>query len=329
MRRSIAVILGLTTLWLLAPHPGHAASRAGKVASFTEMQKIVETIDDPQATLVVMDDDDTLTMMSCPDPREPETCQYLGGAAWFSWQQRQIDDLAQPRVANTFDGLLSVGTLLFSLNDMPYTARDVPGVLDQLVDSGVRVLVETARGNDTVSATERQLGVLHRSSGHPGTLLTLVSDDSLAFGPVKLASKASPYVPCPTGKAGPRSSTPPCPGQSPKGITYQDGVMYLGGQNKGEVLKCMLDEYNGTEGAHPIRHVVFLDDTQENVTAVQEAFADAPGYDVVALTYTALEEHKLAFIKGPMAEIYQENATKRWKAIKAALDGALQNPDLP
>lgn len=312
MKELRLTIASITALLCIAPLAANAGSDQATVRSFTEMVNYVEKGNAPQSTLVVMDDDDTLTMMSCPDRNKPETCQYLGGPAWFSWQKDQVTRMAQPRVANSFDELLTVSAMLLSINKMPYTADDVPKVLNKLTASGVRLLVETARGNNNVSATEDQFSVLATNNSNYPTLLDLVSNNSLNFGKQAAASKASPYQPCPDTNL--------------RGITYRQGAMYLSGQDKGTILKCMLNEYNAQTDAKPITHVVFIDDTEENVTDVEKAFANSEKYTVYALHYTKLKKHKKALTKGEMADVYQKNAMERWGMIKAAVESGLMNP---
>ena len=315
MHKSAFILSAVFALLALFSQAGQASSITHDVKSFTEMQQYVDKIADPKHTLVVMDDDDTLTMMSCPDSKQLDTCQYLGGPAWFSWQQSQIKNMAQPRVADSFSGLLTASSMLFSINYMPYTATDVPTVLNKLTTSGVRLLVETARGNDNVSATERQFSRLDNKSYNKQypNLLSLVSENSLRFE--KGPGKVSPY--------------PPCGDQHMQPISYQLGAMYLSGQNKGKILKCMLDDYNHDHKADAVTHVVFIDDTDANVVDVHKAFENDKLYDVYALHYTALKEHKKALTEGKMAAAYQANAMKRWKAIREAMQENLQNPVLP
>ena len=315
MKKRHLAIASISALISLVPFATNAGSDRATVRSFTDMVDYVKKSEDRTSTLVVMDDDDTLTMMSCPDRNKPDTCQYLGGPAWFSWQQAQIEQMAQPRVANTFDGLLTVSSLLLSVNNMPYTAEDVPVVLNNLTATGVRLLVETARGNNNVSATENQFSALNTENKQYGNLLSLVSNNSLTFSPQTGASKPSPYQ--------------PCTNQSMAPITYQQGAMYLSGQNKGTILKCMLNEYNAQPEAKKITHVVFIDDTEENVINVEKAFEKSEKYTVYALHYTKLKRHKKALTKGEMADVYQANAMKRWRKIKSVLEGELLNPMIP
>jgi len=293
---------------------GHAESIKDTVQSFTEMKKYVEK-SDPLSTLVVMDNDDTLTMMSCPDRNKPDTCQYLGGPAWFAWQKSQVENMSQPRVANSFSELLTVSATLLSNNYMTYSASDVPVILNELADSGVRLMVETARGNSNISATEQQFLKLNIKSSKSKNLLELISDNSLKFGKNRMSSKASPYLPC-----GDKSMRP---------ISYQQGLMYISGQDKGVILKCMLDEFNSLDGAKTISNIVFIDDMKQNVLNVHKAFKNSSEYNVYALHYTALKKHKEVFTKGKMADIYQRNATTRFIKFKKMLEETLQNPMLP
>ncbi|HHI93475.1 MAG TPA: DUF2608 domain-containing protein [Gammaproteobacteria bacterium] len=319
IKRFFSVSVISATL-LLLPLVGHSKSNISEVKSFTEMyKKYIKNLKHPERTLLVMDNDDTLTMMSCPDKTKPETCQYLGSAAWFSWQESQVKIKAQPRVADSFSELLVAADLLFSINNMTYTATDVPGILNEITHSGIRLLVETARGNSNVSATERQFSNIDTDNKKYSSLLSFISNQSLNFGEPETASKASPYLPCKAEKE--KTHWKP--------ITYQQGIMYLSGQDKGKILKCMLNRYNAQENVTPVSNIIFIDDTKANVKKVHSAFKNDQNYTMSALHYTALSSHKKALTKGIMADTYQHNAMKRWNMIKHALENSLQNPVLP
>ncbi len=75
---------------------------------------------------------------------------------------------------------------------MVYSQTEVPNVLKELTQSGVRLLVETARGNTDISATEQQFTQLQ--IGKAITFATHLSQNSLLFD--NKSSKASPYTPC-------------------------------------------------------------------------------------------------------------------------------------
>ncbi len=307
-------LLSLTLLSLCTANV-FAQSSYNEVKHFDEIERHVKKLGSSKQTLVVMDDDATLTMMSCPDRKQPEFCQYLGGPAWFAWQQDQVEQMAQPRVADTFDELLTISGLLFATNDMPYTDKKIPQVLDDLVKDGVRLMVETARGDANISATERQFSVLNTKSQYGNNLGTLISNNSLMFN--DHPSLPSPYRACQIPNK--NAKTP---------ISYRNGVMYLSGQNKGVILKCMLERYN-SQSNNPITKVVFLDDTKKNVKDVAKAFEGKDNgnnkYNVHALYYTLLEAHKDALTKGEMARIYQDNAMERWQYMKEGMNRAQLN----
>lgn len=312
MHVGFPIISFVSLLVLLAPVSSFADAKKHSVKHFSEISDYIKA---PKSTLLVMDNDDTLTMMSCPDKDKPATCQYLGSAAWFSWQQNQVEIKAQPRVANTFNELLTVGEVLFAMNDMAYSAADVPSVLNDLSASGVRLLVATARGNSNTSATNRQFTNLntHNANAQYSNLSNLISQHSLNFGPKHIASRASPFVQC----------------EEMRPIIYQLGVMYLAGQNKGKMIQCMLDDYHANDDVERITDIVFIDDTEENVEDVYESFKESSEYKVAALHYTALKKHKRRFTQGKMADIYQENAMQRWYKIQQTLNATLQNPAIP
>lgn len=287
--------------------PHKVASVQSEVASFAELDQKIRQMS-PEAlkhTLLVMDDDDTLTMMSCPDQGAVAKCQYLGGPAWFSWQ----DDLkagSPYAVARDFDGLLEISTLLFAINDMPYTEADLPGVLVGLSDSGVRLLVLTARGLETFSATAAQFKTLSVDSST--SFLNLISANGLLGKKSNISSVAGPFYPC--------NET------TNKPVVYQQGAMFVAGQNKGEMLECLL----GITDSSSISNIIFIDDTLQNVKDVYAAFENSTRYSVQAFHYTALQKHKAALTKDKK---YQNKARARWNAIHKALKKELLKPALP
>lgn len=291
-----------------------ADSEIQEIASFKALHKIALDLgkENLSKTLLVMDDDDTLTMMSCPDQSKINRCQYLGGPAWYSWQNSLLGTQSKYRVANTMDELLEISTLLFAMNDMPYTEQDVPQVINELSKLGVRLLVETARGSDTASATSRQFTKLSVKDPKYKNFMSLIQKNALPATKSSIPSIASPYIPrCKQA------------GSKPRLISYQQGVMYVAGQNKGKMLQCLLKR---TESSS-IKNIIFIDDTLENVIDIAEAF-ESSKFNVTALHYTALTGHKNALTTGPLAETFQNNAKYRWEIIKGVLSLSLQKPAL-
>ncbi|MFY8273550.1 DUF2608 domain-containing protein [Pseudoalteromonas sp. SSDWG2] len=277
--------------------------------SFTSLVQQVNSWNEAKNTLVVMDNDDTLTMISCPDNGNPDNCQYLGGAAWYSWQSGLLKSGAKMRVADNTHELIEASDLLFALNTMVFTRENVPSVLKALGDKGVRLMVETARGNQTISATEDQFTDLMVTEDI--NLHDYISTRSLHFN--GLSSLASPYMSCDSG--------------SSRSISYRSGVMYLAGQDKGRNLLCLLQHYNQDKTSEQdITHIVFIDDTLENVKSVHDALSQHPEYTFAAFHYTALASHKQALTKGELADTFQAKATQRWCNLITGMHNNLLQP---
>lgn len=279
--------------------------------SFAVLQQKVAELS-PEAikrTLIVMDDDDTLMMMPCPGEKGFESCQYLGGSAWFAWQTGLAKQGAAFKVADNFDELIEISALLFSITNMDYTEKLVPELLQELTGAGARLLVLTARDSNNASATERQFRQ-HALSGEEYTnFLDLIQKNSLRGRRSAKSSIASPFY-CPTGS---------------RPVSYQQGVMYVAGQNKGDMLHCLLNQTE-SEG---IEHIFFIDDVLQNVSDVHEAFSGDRRYQMNVMHYTHLQEHKAALTQGPKASVLQQNAHQRWQAIKKALEQNLPAPAVP
>lgn len=299
------------------------------VGTFEEMKKIIEGLgeDNIKHTLIVMDDDDTLTMMKCNNPKSLKHCQYLGGPAWYAWQSSLVPPLknkdgSEPsktdkkiakkyRVADTQEKLLNISALLLAMNNMPLTEQSIPNVLGGLTKKGAKVLVLTARGVSNVSATERQFSLLRPFPSEKGSFLTSIKRHALIDKKSGIASMASPITPV------------SC--QASRSIAYQQGVMYVAGQNKGHMLKCLLER---TDSSH-IKNIVFIDDTLANSEDVFTSFEQSKTYNVKSLHYTLLFKHKLALTKesnNQAVNKYQKRAHNRWLAIKKVLSEQLISP---
>lgn len=290
-----------------------AGATQSSVASFAQLRKMVVGLGEPRHTLLVMDDDDTLTMMPCPKQGGGQACQYLGGPAWFAWQEGLLKERRDSfRVADNMNDLIGVAALLLDLNRMVYTEPDVPVVLHDLSQSGVRLLVLTARGPANLSATEKQFSSLSLGSGKTD-FLALVENNALVGKKSGIASIAGPFLPQGCGASHPRP------------VSYQQGVMYVAGQNKGKMLECLLARTRSSA----IHNIVFIDDTGANVVDVYMAFRNSGRFHVRALHYTALERHKEALTEGPRARVYQERARARWHRIRDVLTKALRAPAIP
>ena len=293
----------------------YADASKHRVDKFAELEAYVLAGHAPSNTLLVMDNDDTLTMMPCPDSSEPTQCQYLGGPAWFAWQNDLLDGPSHYRVAKNQNELLAISALLFAISNMSYTEENVPGLLQRLASRGVRLLVEAARGSTEVSATERQYNQLQTPGDTPLTFLELISNNSLVMGAGNSTSLPGPFIPC------------GIPGTRP--VSYQQGIMYLAGQNKGVILQCLLQYYElrvKLNPGLPVKHIVFIDDDEKNVEDVFQAFKHSVAYKVQVLHYTALQRHKRALTEGQHKDSFQKKTKQRWLAIKTVIAQSLISP---
>lgn len=272
-----------------------AKSTVVSMNQFNKLDSLIAKDQNPTHTLLVMDDDDTLTMMPC-DARK---CQYLGGPAWFQWQS-ELPANSPARAAKTFTGLLADNTFLMDMSHMPLVEQSIPQVLQNAKSKGIRLLVATARGSDMLGATERQF--------QEDQILSLIASDTITT-PSGQPTFPGAYLP----KHGTRS------------IAYQNGILYLAGQNKGVMLKDFLQK---THMSQQITHIIFIDDTYQNVKQVAEAYANNPLVDVTSIYYTHLQSHKGRFLTGTEALKLQHLAALRWKRIQQSLEHNLPGYNL-
>jgi hypothetical protein len=282
------------------------------VKKFSKVKKIIKKISakNPSTTLLVMDDDDTLTMISCPKQKHIDACQYLGGPAWYSWQSSLIETNSHYKVAQTSEELLDISALLLAMNNMFYVEKDIPKTLNSLSKLGVKLVVLTARGSSNLSATNNQFSklVVENPDATKGPFNAFIKSNALVGKKSGISSIASPFTPTVCGAT--------------REVSYQNGVMYVAGQNKGEMLQCLLNRTQSSK----IKNIVFIDDTLQNVVDVNASFKNNDNYNVYALHYTQLKKHKEKLTQGKDANDFQFNAHVRWESIKAILKEELIQP---
>ena len=176
------------------------------------------------------------------------------------------------------------------------------------------MLVLTARGSSNLSATAAQFSdlPLSKKEREKQTFLEFISTNALQGKKSDLPSLASPFMPCSTAK-----------GTRP--ASYSEGVMYVAGQNKGDMLECLLKRTKSSN----IKNIIFIDDTLPNVKDVHRKFQKNKSYNVVSIWYTHLKKHKNDLTTGKNATRNKERAFRRWKSIEQDLHDELLNPSLP
>jgi predicted HAD superfamily phosphohydrolase YqeG len=241
--------------------------------SMDEVKKLVEVkTSEVGATdiLVVFDFDNTLMKMS----------QDLGSDQWYNWQNELIKNKDfKLAVAKNRSDLFAITHKLFYLSSMksvePTTAQTV-----QLIQNlKVKTFVMTSRGDGLEQDVKEELESLD------------LDFSSSSIGPK--GGFLEPLVP--TGLDKPRQ------------ITFRNGLLLGSGQDKGVLLKYILD-LTKTQ----FKVIIFVDDTLKNIENVNKAYADAEG--VYAIHYTHEKEAVEKFNKNP------QKAVRDWKKIKPVLN---------
>jgi hypothetical protein len=138
-----------------------------------------------------------------------------------------------------------------SVSKMQLTQADAADQVRRMQTGGMKVIVLTSRGPDCRAQTFAELN----SHGFNFT--------KNAWPPQK--GYAEPFLPNSRGRP----------------VVYEHGVLFAAGQNKGIVLKAMLDKASGTQPTL----IVIADPSRENLNAVMKTFSWS-GTKVHAWRYT-------------------------------------------
>ncbi len=283
----------LVTLLVLAIwyHAGMAQVIHIETDSFAEINSLYhDKVTDRANTLLVFDIDETLLTMS----------QALGSVAWWDWQNELLrqDNDSSKLVAHTMHDLVDVQNVLFQLIKMNVTDQFVVPFIKEASEQGSSVMGLTARGRESLSITLSQLTgngfvdqqnqLLFHTSGPK-----LSNQDTALGGDLQCDSL--------TGH-----------------VSYYQGIVFLGSQNKGQALRCILA---GSDKHY--KTIFFVDDVANNVDAVAKEFANQVGIDVFSIRYTRGDSKKQRFLH---TEALQDEADTQWKNIKRTLDQNIQQP---
>lgn len=289
----------LALLFCCSTTTAFAHSTIMSFSSFKDIQKLLFQQKDPKQVLLVLDDDDTLTMMPCPTP---DHCQYLGGPAWFEWQSK-LPKYSSDRIYHSFSQLLDINKLIFTISRMVVDDPAIPDTLKTVDKLGMHAIVASARGYDMMGATEVQLSQDH--------IFKLIEKNAIKTEGSHISYPGF-YLPTTWNKKPTRP------------ISYVHGTLYLAGQNKGIMLQQFLAKTGNTQRIHEI---IFVDDTMQNVKEVANAYAKEASVNVISIHYTGLAAHKAAFLTGKNAKQLQAQANKQWYAIRDAMKKNLIGSD--
>lgn len=261
--------------------------------SFAKINSLYhDKVTDHANTLLVFDIDETLLTMSQP----------LGSVAWWDWQSELLreNNNSSKLVAHTMHDLVEVQNLLFQLMKMNVTDQYVVPFIKEASEQGASVMGLTARGRESLSVTlsqltengfvDKQNQLLFHSNGPK-----LSNQDTVSGGDLNCSSL--------TGH-----------------VSYYQGIVFLGNQNKGQALRCIV-----THSAKHYNTILFVDDVANNVEAVAKEFSNQADINVFNVRYTRGDSKKQLFLH---TEALQDEADTQWKNIKRVLEQNIQQPAL-
>ncbi len=185
----------------------------------------------PREVLVVFDLDDTLLAMD----------RAIGSDRWYRWQ-RSLGD--RPGcVPGRIPELLKAQGALYYAGSMHATQANAGALLQDLQNEGFIVIALTARGHEFRLPTFREL---RRNRLDFSRHAIVISEPEERFAAVTWF---------PPGAARP--------------VHYEDGVMMVAGQHKGEMLRELIARHIG----RPIKAVVAIDDQADNIAAYESSLA--------------------------------------------------------
>ena len=307
MKKNYLTLLSSLVLFLFCANV-HARNIVFKQAlSVTQIQVLVEKLNYPEGTLVVMDDADALMKQEC---ESPSACIYLGSPVWREWQKSLLEKEPESKylVANTTEGIDEVASYLLKSSRVTFAESETEEVLRFLASKGVHLLVQTEKGETDKAALKERLMSLNVGNGEDSeSLAGLIKENAF----LNDGEDFSVYK---------KECTP----VDAKPLTYEAGVLYANSGNKAKVLKCIVDKYNfeadKNAKSNRIKNVIFLDDNSQNASDLYYAYRGDRRHNVFALSYTALKQYKSEFLTGVNSTELQERAHQQWLEVKAGFE---------
>lgn len=259
--------------------------------SFQDIQNIYNKASlNPKTTLLAFDLDDTLLTMTQP----------LGSVGWWDWQASLLKTGNDPDKLFTPDinQLVRIQNILFQLIKMEVTDENAIPFINQTSKDGAIVMGLTARGKEHLSATLMQLKDNKFTTGND----LIFKKYGLKFGG---KTSIAQNFHCPQFK---------------REVIYENGVMFLNGEDKGQALSCIL-----TSTKQPIKTILFVDDAIKNTQAVHDAFVNRNDINVINILYTKENSKEDDIQKNAQL---QAQLVNEWKHIKNSLNTVIKQPTI-
>jgi hypothetical protein len=239
--------------------------------------------------LMVFDIDNTLLT----------TTTDLGSDQWFSWQEKIMKDPnCKPTCVSTNVGeLIEAQGVLFTLGKMKATEENLAAKIKQLQTSGQKVILLTSRGPDFRSLTETSLS--KNAMVFSASTLNQTSDVTGTYLPYDIKNLAcSGLTQADVDSAGLKDARP---------VSFQNGIYMTAGQNKGVMLKVLLNKYKQNYKA-----IIFADDHQRHVDRMQAIMGNIS--DVTTFRYAKMDPEVQRFNEMDKNEVVQN-----WLKLQATI----------
>jgi hypothetical protein len=206
--------------------------------------------------------------------------QDFSSYAWNLWQKKLIKEKLPHSITDSMNKFYKIENVLFSMGNMHTPEEFIANSIKELQSSGVSVIALTSRGPQMRSTTERVL-----------------KNNTLSFNNVSF-NKGFPGAYTPKYGKG-------------RSVSFQNGIYMTAGQNKGLMLKDLLERVN-----KDYKSIIFTDDLSKHTIHMEEVF-EYMGEDIVTFRYGKMDKQIKEFNEKNKREVVKQwqNLRKVWKDI--------------
>lgn len=207
----------------------------------------------------------------------------LGGDVWYQWQTGKLDIKAskEQKVTNLYGDAIY---LLYTLLPMNLIDEKIPSLIEKWQNEST-VFALSSRAPENMFSTTREL-----------------KKYNIDFSKSPLRNKGEEINPVFIEKYLGRN------------MAYIDGIALTTGLNKGKVIDYLLEKTK-----KEYKNIIFIDDSEKNVTNVEKEFTDNEKVNMDIFYYTKIVDDR---IKKNGTEVTEAEATKMaedWNTINSAL----------
>jgi hypothetical protein len=208
----------------------------------------------------------------------------LGGDVWYAWQSGslQLKPTQKQVVKCLFNDAIG---LLYELGTMRLVDAAIPQFINSWQKSETTIFALTARDPRYRSATEREL-----------------------------AKKGVSFAKTPLKPIG--GEMPVYQYKVVKEMSYANGIMMVTGMNKGDMLNHILQKT-----ARSFKAIIFIDDTEKNLTNVKNSFLSQKNVDLTLFRYEKVIQERMEANGGVILTQKQANKMDRdWKKLNSTFN---------